>query len=163
MTTLAVGGKVAHKFTRNIGFREAVFTIDGFFLNGNRLKIFGLNRHQTFPYIGMSAPKRLQSRDADLLKELNANMVRCSHYPQSPYFLDRCDELGIMVWQEIPGWQFVGNETWQEHVLSDVHDMIIRDRSRPSIVIWGVQVNESPREPALYTQTKELANSLDGS
>ena len=111
----------------------------------------------------MSASERLQKRDAEMLKELNCNMVRCSHYPQSPYFLDKCDELGIMVWQEVPGWSFIGNASWQQHVVSDVHDMIIRDRSRPSIVLWGVQVNESPREPALYTETKELAHSLDDS
>ncbi|KFY17626.1 hypothetical protein V492_00521 [Pseudogymnoascus sp. VKM F-4246] len=163
VTTLTVNGKESHRFTRNIGFREAVFTVDGFFLNGSRLKVFGLNRHQSFPYIGMSAPKRLQRRDAEMLKELNNNMVRATHYPQSPYFLDRCDELGIMVWQEVPGWQFVGNETWREHVLSDIREMIIRDRSRPSIIIWGVQINESPRAPVFYTKTKELARSLDGS
>jgi beta-galactosidase len=58
VTTLVVDGKVAHEFTRNIGFREAVFTLDGFFLNGQRFKIFGLDRHQTFPCIGMSAPER---------------------------------------------------------------------------------------------------------
>jgi beta-galactosidase len=163
VTTLVVRGQVVHKFTRNIGFREALFTTDGFFLNGNRLQIFGLNRHQLFPYIGMSAPERLQKRDAEMLKELNCNMIRCSHYPQSPYFLDMCDQLGIMVWQEVPGWNFIGNASWQQHVVSDVHDMIIRDRSRPSVILWGVQVNESPREPALYTQTKDLAKSLDDS
>ena len=162
VTSLIIDDKTVHTYTRNIGFREAVFTTDGFFLNGDRFKIFGLDRHQTFPYVGMSASERLQKRDAEMLKELNCNMVRCSHYPQSPYFLDMCDDLGIMVWQEVPGWQFIGNATWQEHVVSDVHDMVIRDRSRPSIILWGVQVNESPREPTLYTETKELANSLDG-
>ena len=163
ITTLIVGGKAVHTFCRYIGFREAVFTTDGFFLNGERLQIFGLDRHQTFPYVGMAASERLQQRDAEMLKELNCNMVRCSHYPQSPYFLDKCDQLGIMVWQEVPGWQFIGNTSWQQHVVSDVYDMVIRDRCRPSIILWGVQINESPREPALYTETKNLANSLDGS
>lgn len=163
VTSLIVGGQVVHNFTRNIGFREAVFTTDGFFLNGEPLKIFGLDRHQLYPYIGMSASERLQKRDAELLKELNCNMVRCSHYPQSPHFLDMCDQLGIMVWQEVPGWWFVGNATWQEHVVSDTHDMVIRDRSRPSIILWGVQINESPRQPELYTETKQVADALDGS
>lgn len=163
VTTLSVGGNAVHSFTRNIGFRETNWTTDGFFLNGERLQVFGLNRHQLFPYIGMSAPQRLQENDAKKLKqEFNANMVRCSHYPQSPYFLDMCDQLGLMVWQEVAGWGFVGNDTWQQHVISDTHDMVIRDRSRPSIVLWGVQVNESPREPALYTQTRQVADDLDG-
>jgi beta-galactosidase len=68
-----------------------------------------------------------------------------------------------MVWQEVAGWQFIGNASWQEHVVSDVREMIIRDRSRPSVVIWGTQVNESPRQPTLYTQTRQLAHSLDDS
>ncbi|KAJ5832486.1 beta-galactosidase [Penicillium riverlandense] len=163
VTSLTVDDHVVHTFIRNIGFREANFTTDGFFLNGDRFQIFGLDRHQLFPYIGMSASERLQKRDAEILKELNCNMVRCSHYPQSPHFLDMCDQLGIMVWQEVPGWQFIGNASWQQHVVSDVHDMVIRDRSRPSIILWGTQVNESPREPDLYTQTKNVAHALDDS
>ena len=164
LTTLSINGRPIHDFTRTIGFRDAVFDVDGFFLNGQRLKIFGLDRHQIFPYAGMSIPARVQRRDALILKQqLNCNMVRCSHYPQSSHFLDACDELGIMVWEETPGWQFIGDATWQAEVVSNVHDMVIRDRNRPSIVLWGVQVNESPREPQLYTQTRDLANSLDGS
>ena len=73
--------------TVRTGFREAVFEPGGFYLNGQRLQIFGLNRHQLFPYTGMAAAARLQRRDAEILKfELNCNMVRCSHYPQSPHF-----------------------------------------------------------------------------
>ncbi|HTU08133.1 MAG TPA: glycoside hydrolase family 2 TIM barrel-domain containing protein, partial [Trebonia sp.] len=96
-----------HTVSTRIGFREAVFRQDGFYLNGSRQEIFGLNRHQLFPYLGMAAPARLQRRDAEILKnEFNVTMVRCSHYPQSPHFLDACDELGIMVWEEPPGWKY---------------------------------------------------------
>ncbi|KAI1328765.1 glycoside hydrolase [Xylariaceae sp. FL0255] len=155
--------KSSHSLSRRIGFRTTEFKPDGFYLNGEKLKIFGVNRHQLFPYGGMSIPPRLQRRDAELIKELNANMVRASHYPQSPHFLDACDELGLMVWEELPGWSYVSTDVaWQQHAINDVHDMIIRDRSRPSIVIWGTQINESPREPELYTETKKLAYALDG-
>ena len=83
-------------------------------------------------------PARLQRRDAEILgRELNCNMVRCSHYPQSPHFLDACDELGLMVWQEPPGWQYVGDAAWQDLVVQNVHDMVIRDRNRPSVIIWA--------------------------
>ena len=146
------------------GFREAVFKLDGFYLNGRRLAIFGLNRHQLFPYLGMAAPARLQRRDAEILKyELNCNMVRCSHYPQSPHFLDACDELGIMVWEEPPGWCYVGDAAWQAIMLQNVHDMVIRDRSRPSVIVWATRPNEAPSYPALYAQARELAYQLDGS
>jgi beta-galactosidase len=162
--TLAPAGRPAHTVTVTTGFREAVFELDGFYLNGKKFKIFGLNRHQLFPYIGMAAPARLQRRDAEILKyELNCNMVRCSHYPQSPHFLDACDEFGIMVWQEPPGWCYVGDAAWQSIMLQNVHDMVIRDRNRPSVIVWATRPNEAPNYPALYAQARELAYQLDGS
>jgi beta-galactosidase len=163
VTTVTVAGHPVHDFTRRVGFREARFQTDGFFLNGNRLKLFGLNRHQIFPYAGMAMPARVQRHDAELLKQLNCNMVRCSHYPQSPDFLDACDELGIMIWEETPGWGYLGDAAWQQIMLQNVHDMVVRDRSRPSVIIWGVQPNEAPRDLSLYTQSKNLADALDGS
>jgi beta-galactosidase len=164
MVTLAPAGRPTHTVTVSTGFREAVFKLDGFYLNGRRFQIFGLNRHQLFPYIGMAAPARLQRRDAEILKyELNCNMVRCSHYPQSPHFLDACDELGIMVWQEPPGWAYVGDAAWQAIMLQNVHDMVIRDRSRPSVIVWATRPNECANHPVLYAQARELAYQLDGS
>ena len=96
------------------GFREAEFREDGFYLNGEKIKLIGLNRHQTFPFIGGAAPARLQRKDADILKyELGVNIVRTSHYPQSPHFLERCDEIGLLVFEEIPGWQYIGDNDWK--------------------------------------------------
>ncbi len=152
-----------HTVSTRIGFRDARFELDGFYLNGERFEIFGLNRHQLFPYTGMAAPARLQRRDAEILKnELNCNMVRCSHYPQSPHFLDACDELGLMVWEEPPGWGHVGDQAWQEIVLRNVNDMVIRDRNRPSVIVWATRLNETANYPALYTQTRQIAYDLDG-
>ena len=98
--------------TSRFGFRSAEFRSDGgFYLNGERQQLFGLNRHQTYPYIGAAAPTRLQRQDADIIKfELACNIVRTSHYPQSPHFLDRCDEIGLLVFEEITGWQHIGDE-----------------------------------------------------
>lgn len=144
------------------GFRETEFRDDGFYLNGENLKLIGLNRHQTYPYIGAAAPKRLQEKDADIIKyELGCNIVRTSHYPQSPHFLRRCDEIGLLVFEEIPGWQFIGDEDWQGISLRDVEAMIKRDRNHPSIVLWGVRINESLDNTAFYTRTNELAHRLD--
>lgn len=144
------------------GFREARFEKDGFYLNGEKIKLRGLNRHQTYPYIGAAAPARLQRKDADILKyELGCNIVRTSHYPQSPHFLQRCDEIGLLVFEEIPGWQFIGDEDWKALALRDVQAMIERDRNHPCIVLWGVRINESWDDSALYEETNTLAHELD--
>jgi beta-galactosidase len=154
----------SHTLSRRIGFREACFQPDGFYLNGERLQIFGLNRHQLFPYTGMAMPARVQRKDAEILKyELNCNMVRCSHYPQSPHFLDACDELGLMVWEEPPGWGHVGDAAWQDMVIQNVHDMVVRDRNHPSVIVWATRLNETANYPTLYTKTRQLAYDLDGS
>lgn len=161
--TLRYGASGLHTVTKQIGFREAVFATDGFYLNGTRRVLFGLNRHQMFPYTGMAAPTRLQRRDAEILRdELNCTMVRCSHYPQSPDFLDACDELGLMVFEETPGWHWVGDASFQDIVLDNVHDMVLRDRSRPSVVIWGSRLNETANYPGLYRKTRQIADELDG-
>ena len=163
--TLAVPGAGSHSFSRRIGFREASFQSDGFYLNGARLQLFGLNRHQLYPYAGMSMPARVQRKDAEILKhEFNCNMVRCSHYPQSPHFLDACDELGLLVWEEAPGWHDVSSSAaWQDLAVQNVRDMVIRDRSRPSVIVWGTRLNETPDLPGLWAATRQAAAELDGS
>jgi len=164
VATLSSDQQRHYDYTTRIGFREARFEVDGFFLNGRRLRIFGLNRHELYPYVGMAMPPRVMRKDAEILRhEFNVNMVRCSHYPQAEAFLDACDELGIMVWEETPGWGFLGDEAWKEIVIQNVHDMILRDRNHPSVVIWGVRVNESPNDPPLYNITTKLSRTLDGS
>ena len=162
--TLFLDERPMHRSATRIGFREAHFAVDGFFLNGRRTRLFGLNRHELYPYLGFAAPPRLLRRDAEILrKQFNCNMVRCSHYPQSEAFLDACDELGLMVWQEPPGWQYIGDESWQDLAMHDVEAMIRRDRNHAAIVIWGVRINESRNDPVLYRRTRELAKSLDDS
>ena len=161
--TLNFPGIGRHTLSRRIGFREASFRPDGFFLNGKRLQLFGLNRHQLYPYAGMAMGARAQRKDAEILKnEFNCNMVRCSHYPQSPDFLDACDELGLLVWEEAPGWHNVSTmAAWQDAVVRDVRDMVIRDRSRPSVIIWGTRLNECKNFPGLWAATRQAARELD--
>ena len=162
--TLFVDDKALHDYRTRVGFRDARFEVNGFFLNGRRLQIFGLNRHELYPYVGFAAPRRVLRRDAEILRrEFNCNMVRCSHYPQSEAFLDACDELGMMVWEETPGWQYIGDEKWQDLVVDDVKEMVYRDRNHPAVIIWGVRVNESHNDPALYRRTREAAKALDDS
>lgn len=144
------------------GFRTAEFTPDGFRLNGRRLKIRGLNRHQSFPYVGYAMGRRPQERDAEILKfDLGCNLARTSHYPQSPWFLDHCDRIGLLVFEEIPGWQHIGGDEWKRETVRNVRRMIQRDWNHPSIVLWGVRINESADCHDLYLETNSLARSLD--
>lgn len=161
--TLRVSIRGGDTLDTRVGFRESEFRADGFFyLNGRKLILRGMNRHQTYPYIGAAAPKRLQEKDADLVKfDLGCNVVRTSHYPQSPHFLNRCDEIGLLVFTEMQGWQHIGDQAWQDLSLSLLHDLIVRDRNHPSIILWGARVNESPDNTAFYTLTNRLVNRLD--
>lgn len=158
------GAKLVDEYTTRIGFRHARFTPDGFQLNGKTVKLRGLNRHQTFPYVGGAMPARVERRDAWILrKELKCNLVRTSHYPQSPHFLDACDELGLLVFEEIPGWQHIGDKPWQDLAVRNVGEMIRRDWNHPSIILWGVRINESLDNHEFYTRTNALARELDDS
>lgn len=162
--TLSSANRSLDQFETRIGFREAKFTPEGFYLNGKHLKLRGLNRHQTFPFVGQAMPARVQKRDAWILRrELHCNIVRTSHYPQSPHFLDGCDEYGLLVFEEIPGWQHIGGDDWQKLALQNVDKMIRRDWNHPSIILWGVRINESADNHDLYTRTNALAHSLDDS
>lgn len=147
-----------------VGFREAVFRTDGFWLNGRKLKIRGLNRHQCYPYVGYAMPESMQRRDAAILKkELGLNAVRTSHYPQSHYFLDQCDRLGLLVFTEIPGWQHIGDESWKAQAVENVKDMVVQYRNHPSIILWGVRINESRDDDEFYRATNKAAHELDPS
>lgn len=153
---------VRDNYLTRIGFREAVVKADGFYLNGRKVMLRGLNRHQAFPYVGYAMPARVQRRDAEILKyELGLNAVRTSHYPQSPHFLDRCDEIGLLVFEEIPGWQHIGDKDWQAVACENVREMIQRDWNHPSIFLWGVRINESQDCHDFYKETNRIARELD--
>jgi beta-galactosidase len=156
------GSRVVDEDWRTIGFREAKFTDHGFELNGKVIKLRGLDRHQTFPFVGQAMPRRVQRRDAQILrKNFKCNIVRTSHYPQSRHFLDACDELGLLVLEEIPGWQHIGDEAWKDISVDNLRRMIRRDWNHPSIILWGVRINESRDDHDFYTRTNAAAHQLD--
>ena len=161
-TELLRRGEVLDTHTARIGFREIDFRADGFYLNGRKVKLRGLNRHQSYPYVGYAMPASMQRLDADILKrELGLNAVRTSHYPQSHHFIDRCDELGLLVFTEIPGWQHIGDAAWKSVAIDNVREMVEQYRNHPSIILWGVRINESKDDDDLYRATNELARQLD--
>lgn len=163
-TELLEDGKVVDEKISKVGFRRAQFLKDGFYLNGRKLRLRGLNRHQSYPYVGYAMPESAQKSDADILKkELGLNAVRTSHYPQSHYFLDQCDAIGLLVFTEIPGWQYIGNEAWKEQAIANTEEMVKQYRNHTSIILWGVRINESLDDDDFYKRTNEVAHSLDDS
>ncbi len=144
------------------GFRDIRFDQSGFYLNDKKIKLRGLNRHQSYPYVGYAMPKNMQRDDADILKfELGLNEVRTSHYPQSQHFVDRCDEIGLLVFTEIPGWQYIGGDEWKNQAVQNVRDMVNQYKNHPSVFMWGVRINESLDDDGFYEKTNEAARSLD--
>lgn len=159
---LLSGGDALDEQLVTTGLRQTEFRADGFYLNGRKVKLRGLNRHQSYPYVGYAMPESMQKMDADILKrELGVNAVRTSHYPQSGYFYDRCDEIGLLVFTELPGWQHIGDEAWKEQAVRNVEDMVMQYRNHPSVILWGVRINESADDDAFYRRTNEAAHALD--
>ena len=151
-------------FVTNFGFRTIRFDQNNLYINDQKVFLIGLNRHQCYPYIGYAAVDSLQEEDVRILKEeLHVNAVRTSHYPQSQSFIDACDRYGLYVFTEIPGWQHIGDETWKQQAIRNTEDMVLQYRNHPSIILWGVRINESLDDDELYAKTNAVARALDPS
>ena len=157
-------GEVLDEKEDKFGFRTAEFKANEFLLNGKPVFLRGLNRHQCWPYIGYAATESLQREDTRILKEeLGCVIARTSHYPQSQHFIDECDRLGLLVFTEIPGWQHIGDESWKEQAIENVKEMVLQYRNHPSVILWGVRINESQDDNDFYIKANAVAHALDPS
>jgi beta-galactosidase len=163
VSEVSAGTTLVDTLTTRFGIRSILINVTGFYLNGTKLKLLGLNRHQTFPIIGDALPDRAQYRDALVLKNMGCNYIRLSHYPQSPAFLNALDELGILCWEEIPSWGTGGARppAYLQMLYNDIRDMIRRDRNHPSVLVWGVGENEGNNDPSFENMCQSIAKAED--
>ncbi len=131
---LNIGGKTIYQTTDKFGFRTIeIRRSDGIYLNGVQIKMKGVNRHVWWPETGRCVSPEIDLMDVKLIKEMNMNAVRCSHYPPDQSFLNLCDSLGLYVLDELAGWQKFYSTKAGEPL---VKEMVIRDANHPSIIFW---------------------------
>ncbi len=153
------GGAVLDARRERVGIRRIHFSrATGFVINGRRVRLRGTNRHQEYPRVGYAAPRAAQYRDARRIKEAGFDYVRLSHYPQSPDFLAACDELGIVVMNCLPGWQFIGGERFRSACFAAAREMIRRDRNHPCVVLWELSLNETVMDDTFTAQLHAIGH-----
>ena len=139
-STVREGPRVVDAIENPLGFRWFRFDPQkGFFLNGRRVQIQGVNWHQSYPGMGDALPDSRQWKDMRLIRDMGANFWRTSHYPHAPATMDASDQLGLLVWEELPVNKEIGNpDEYIANVRQMAKEMIERDRNHPSIVLWGI-------------------------
>jgi len=143
--TLSSNEKVIDNVAETFGLRWFIMdAAEGFFLNGEYLKLHGVNRHQDRYGYGIALPNGLHREDFIMIREMGANFVRLAHYQQDPYVLQLCDSLGFLIWEEIPVVSSVGREKFKENAKNMLYEMITQHFNHPSIILWGL-MNETIR------------------
>lgn len=139
---LEVEGDVFDDYVERVGFREITLDGDSILLNGKKIRIKGFNRHEDHAQFGCAIPYSAMVYDLELIKDMGANSIRTCHYPNDELFLDLCDEMGILVWEESHARGFE-----EEHMLKPnfdkqsedcINEMVVEHFNHPSIYIWGV-------------------------
>ena len=174
--SLLENGKIIDKMDDKVGFRWFEFKENGpFLLNGKRVLIRGTHRHEEHAGVGAAVSNEQHRKDMESIKEMGANFVRLAHYPQDPEIYKACDELGLLVWDELPWCRGgIGNEIWQTNAKNLLSEMINQNYNHPSIIIWslGNEMNWLPDFPdgdntertnVFLTELNNIAHKLDPS
>lgn len=147
VTELRAGDTVLHARTETIGFRTIQFVpTSGFHLNGKKVLLRGVNRHEFWPTDGRTTSRALSIADIELMKSMNLNAVRMSHYPPAKHFLEECDRLGLLVLDELAGWQ---KPSYDDTIAPQlVRELVVRDVNHPCIFAWA-NGNEGGSNPTV--------------
>ena len=158
-TKLLLNGKVIDQDDTRIGIKHIAFKGLDLYLNGKKIKLMGVDRHQEYPYVGYAISNEANYRDAVKIKEAGFDFIRLSHYPQTESFLNACDELGILLQNSIFGWQYYSKDSlFQNHIYQVTRDLVRRDRNHPSILSCEVSLNESRMEEYFMENLHRIAH-----
>ena len=156
-------GNVIDGYRRRIGIRSIEFKgKDGFYLNGRPYgkPLIGANRHQDFAVVGNAVANSIHRRDAKKLKDVGMEIIRNAHCPQDPAFMDACDELGLFVIVNTPGWQFWNDAPeFAQRVYSDIRNVVRRDRNHPSVWLWEPILNETWYPADFAKNTRDIVDA----
>ena len=156
-------GNVIDGYRRRIGIRSIEFKgKDGFYLNGRPYgkPLIGANRHQDFAVVGNAVANSIHWRDAKKLKDVGMEIIRNAHCPQDPAFMDACDELGLFVIVNTPGWQFWNDAPeFAQRVYSDIRNLVRRDRNHPSVWLWEPILNETWYPADFAKNTRDIVDA----
>ena len=156
-------GNVIDGYRRRIGIRSIEFKgKDGFYLNGRPYgkPLIGANRHQDFAVVGNAVANSIHWRDAKKLKDVGMEIIRNAHCPQDPAFMDACDELGLFVIVNTPGWQFWNDAPeFAQRVYSDIRNVVRRDRNHPSVWLWEPIRNETWYPADFAKNTRDIVDA----
>lgn len=134
------GEDILDKVSDKVGFRWFEFVENGpFYLNGKRVLLRGTHRHEEHAGVGAAMSNEMHRKDMEQIKEMGANFVRLAHYPQDPEIYKACDELGLLVWDELPWCRGgLGEDTWQTNTKNMLKEIITQNYNHPSIIIWSL-------------------------
>ena len=156
-------GNVIDGYRRRIGIRSIEFKgKDGFYLNGRPYgkPLIGANRHQDFAVVGNAVANSIHWRDAKKLKDVGMEIIRNAHCPQDPAFMDACDELGLFVIVNTPGWQFWNDAPeFAQRVYSDIRNVVRRGRNHPSVWLWEPNLNETWYPADFAKNTRDIVDA----
>ena len=159
-TSVRVNGKVVDEETNRFGIREFEFKGHELFLNGEKIFLRGVNRHQEYPFVGYALSDNAQYRDAKKIKDSGFNHIRLSHYPHSVAFMDACDELGLITLNAIMGWQYyLDDDRFRQYCYRSATELIRRDRNRASVVAWEVSLNETAMPVPFMEELHRIAHA----
>ncbi|AWG22715.1 glycoside hydrolase family 2 [Flavobacterium faecale] len=155
-TTVFENGKLVDETECKMGFRKIEMNnMQGVLLNGKPIKLIGVNRHQHYGFIGDAMPNSLHYKDALQIKKLGMNVIRTAHYPHDNAFIEACDELGILIYEEAPTWMSIGSNEWFDNYEKAARTMVRNHRNHPSVFIWGAGINHRGYVPRAHNIMKQ--------